>query len=69
MKTMTCKQMGGGCDHSITEASEEEMMKMSMEHLKIAHPDLAAKVEAMAPDAPEMIEWKKKLLKVESLFF
>lgn len=46
MKTMTCSQMGGSCDASMTAATAEEMATMGMAHLHEAHPEHAAEVAA-----------------------
>lgn len=32
MKTMTCKQLGGACDHAFTAATFEEMAELSKKH-------------------------------------
>jgi len=32
MKTMTCKQLGGACDHEFTAETFEEMAEMSKKH-------------------------------------
>ena len=32
MKTMTCKQLGGACDHEFHAETFEEMAKMSQQH-------------------------------------
>ena len=59
MKTLTCNQLGGMCAASISAGSKEEMMTKGMEHLKEAHPDMAATVMAMSKDDPKMVEWQK----------
>ncbi len=46
MKTMTCSQLGGSCDASMTAASAEEMVTLGMDHLKQAHPERAAEIDA-----------------------
>jgi len=58
MKTMTCKQMGGMCDASMTAATQDEMMTMGMKHLEEAHPEMAADVKKMAPTDPMMVKWQ-----------
>jgi hypothetical protein len=60
MKTMTCKQMGGPCDEQIHGETPEEMTNNGTEHLKAAHPDMAAAMMAMPKDDPKMVEWFKK---------
>ncbi|MBC7517851.1 MAG: hypothetical protein H7248_03065 [Microbacteriaceae bacterium] len=36
MKTMTCRQLGGPCDESHTEATADEVIKAQDRHLKSA---------------------------------
>lgn len=60
---MTCKQMGGPCDAPMSAASEDEMMKVGMEHLETAHPEMAADVKAAPKDDPKMVEWSEKFKK------
>lgn len=62
MKTMTCRQMGGMCDHKMTAATSDEMMKIGMEHLEAAHPQMAADIKAMPKDDPKMVEWYNKFM-------
>jgi hypothetical protein len=52
--------MGGSCDASMSAATSEEMIGKGMAHVEEAHPEMAATIKAMAPDAPEMVEWKNK---------
>lgn len=60
MKTMTCKEMGGMCDEAIAATSKEEMLSKGMEHLAAAHPEMAAQVQSMPKDDPQMVEWNTK---------
>ncbi|GEM_PF-784489 len=39
MKTITCAQFGGDCDHKMTAATEKEMSDMAWKHVKEAHPE------------------------------
>ena len=50
MKTMTCAQMGGTCEASISADSEVAMTSAGMSHLESAHPELASQVKAMSPE-------------------
>jgi hypothetical protein len=59
MKKMTCRQMGGMCDEVITGSTPEEMIAHGMEHLKAAHPEMVASIEAMPKDDPLMVDWQK----------
>ena len=63
MKTMTCAQMGGMCDESMTAAASEEMMALGMEHLEVAHPEMAESIKAMPHDDPAMVVWGEKFEK------
>jgi hypothetical protein len=57
MKTMTCKDMGGPCDESMTAASAEEMIAMGGAHvhatLDDAHKAIAADMAAMTPESSQ----------------
>lgn len=63
MKTMTCSQMGGSCDATITGATEDEMMANGMKHLEEAHPQMAEDVKKASPTDPMMVEWNAKFKK------
>jgi predicted small metal-binding protein len=62
MKTMTCKDMGGMCDHAMSANTAEEMMSKGMAHLEEAHPEMAANIKAMPEDHPMMIKWNTKFM-------
>ncbi|MDB4939919.1 MAG: hypothetical protein JWO40_344 [Candidatus Doudnabacteria bacterium] len=62
MKTMTCNQLGGKCDVSITAATADEMMAKGMAHLGEAHPEMAADIKKMPEDDPIMKAWYAKFL-------
>jgi predicted small metal-binding protein len=47
MKTMTCSQLGGPCDASMTAGSEKEMMDMGWAHMESAHPEMAKEMGAL----------------------
>jgi len=57
---MTCRDMGGMCDASMSASTNDEMMQKGMEHLESAHPEMAANIKAMPKDDPKMVEWSKK---------
>ena len=63
MKTLTCAQMGGGCDAKISGSTPDEMMANGMTHLEEAHPEMAASVKAALPTDPMMVEWNEKFQK------
>jgi len=60
---MTCSQMGGSCDATITGATEDEMMANGMKHLEEAHPQMAEDVKKASPTDPMMVEWNAKFKK------
>ena len=60
---MTCAQMGGECDATMTAETADEMVGKGMAHLEVAHPEMAAKVKAMPHDDPAMIAWGEKFQK------
>ena len=47
MKMMTCKQLGGVCDHEMTASSWDDMVKLMVKHVMENHPELANEMEAM----------------------
>ena|GEM_PF-2905697 len=55
---MTCKEMGGWCDHEVQGATWEEMNANGMKHMQEAHPEEAAKIMAMS--AEDMKGWEEK---------
>ncbi len=57
---MTCAQMGGSCEATITGSTQEEMLANGMKHLEEAHPEMAADVKAAPQDDPKMVEWNQK---------
>ena len=64
MKKMTCKQLGGACDHEFTASSFNEMARMSkshgMEMLKAgdqAHIDAMNRMQAMMQSPDQMNDW------------
>ena len=63
MKTMTCAQMGGMCNEKITAATADEMIAKGMDHMKVAHPEMAASIAAMPKDHPAIVEWQEKFTK------
>jgi hypothetical protein len=47
------------CDEPMTAATKDEMMMKGMQHLEVAHPEMAASVKAMAKDDPLMVKWNE----------
>jgi hypothetical protein len=64
MKQMTCQQMGGPatCTVVITGNTAEEMVKNGMDHINQAHPEMAADIKKMTPEATSawMADFQKK---------
>ena len=61
MKSMTCNDMGGPCDATMTAGSAEEMMKHGMDHVDATHPEVAETIKAMTPEEQET--WKADFMK------
>ena len=55
--------MGGMCDTPLSAASYDDMIKVGMEHVRIAHPEIAASIESMGINDPLMLEWEKNFSK------
>ncbi len=55
--------MGGMCDEPITAADYNGFMKLGMEHLEKAHPEMAASIKAAPKDDPMMAQWDKDFRK------
>jgi len=45
MKTMTCKELGGKCDHALSAGSWDEMVRVMTNHVMEKHPDVAKEME------------------------
>lgn len=60
---MTCAQMGGMCDHSMSAETSEEMIAVGMQHIEAVHPEMAADIKAMPADHPMMVAWSEKFHK------
>jgi len=59
MKTMTCKQLGGPCDHVLRGETADEVIKAQDQHLK----DAVAGGDATHQDALQQMKgrWKRPL--------
>lgn len=55
--SLKCSDMGGPCDEVITGADKAELMTNGMAHVKEAHPEMVADIEAMTPE--QTAEWMK----------
>jgi len=59
MKTMTCQQLGGACDHPLRGATADEVIQLQDAHLKDA---VAGGDEAHEPALEEMKgRWKRPI--------
>ena len=47
MKTLTCAQMSGPCEHAMTAGTEAEMMEMGWKHVEEMHPEISASMATM----------------------
>jgi predicted small metal-binding protein len=56
---MTCKQLGGKCDQTLTASSWEEMVKMMTKHVMEKHPDVAKAMEKMHNEDPN--KWSREM--------
>jgi predicted small metal-binding protein len=63
MKTITCRKMGGPCDAPLSANTYDEMMKVGMDHLKMAHPEMVESIEKMPKDDPMMVKWDQDFRK------
>ena len=59
MKTMTCKQLGGPCDHALSAESWEEMVQKMVKHVMETHPDTAKEMEKMHNEDPK--KWGREM--------
>ena len=58
MKTMTCKDLGGSCDQTLSANSWDEMVKTMTTHVMANHPDVAKQMEKMHNEDPT--KWGKE---------
>lgn len=59
MKTMTCKELGGPCDHRMSAGSWEEMVKSMTAHVMEKHPDTAKAMKKMHEEDPR--QWGREM--------
>ena len=53
MKTMTCQQLGGKCDHKLSADTWEQMVQAMTKHVMDKHPDVAKDMEKMHNEDPK----------------
>ena len=59
MKTMTCKELGGTCDQTLSAETWDEMVKTMTKHVMEKHPDTAKEMEKMHNEDPQ--KWGKEM--------
>ena len=59
MKTMTCKQLGGKCDHELSAETWAQMVQAMTKHVMEKHPDVAKEMEKMHNEDPK--KWGKEM--------
>ena len=59
MKTMTCKELGGACDHPLTAGSWDDMVRLMAEHVMENHPNVAKEMEKMHNEDPT--KWVREM--------
>ncbi len=58
---MTCREMGGTCDESMTSNTPEEMMEHGNAHVAASHPEILEQMKAMSTE--EVDAWKAEFMK------
>ncbi len=53
MKAMTCKELGGSCDFTLSAETCEGMVELMWNHMKEKHPVVLAELESTEP-----AEWR-----------
>ena len=53
MKTMTCRELGGACDQTLSASTWDEMVKKMTQHVMENHPDTAKAMEKMHNEDPQ----------------
>jgi predicted small metal-binding protein len=59
MKTITCKELGGKCDHKLSANSWDEIVKLMTAHVMKKHPDVAKQMEKLHNEDPK--KWAKEM--------
>jgi predicted small metal-binding protein len=59
MKTMTCRELGGACDHQLTVNTWDEMVQAMTRHVMEKHPDVAKSMERMHNEDPK--RWGREM--------
>ena len=59
MKTMTCRQLGGTCDQTLTAETWDGMVQAMTKHVMEMHPDVAKDMERMHNQDPK--KWGREM--------
>jgi hypothetical protein len=59
MRTLTCRQLGGACDQTLTAETWDEMVKAMTKHVMEMHPDVAKDMEKMHNQDPK--KWGREM--------
>jgi predicted small metal-binding protein len=59
MKTMTCLQLGGACEETLSAETWDEMVKKMSRHVMQQHPDVAKNMEKMHNEDPR--RWGREM--------
>ena len=59
MKTLTCEELGGTCEHKISAETWDEAVKKMIAHVTEQHPNVAEKMKQMHEQDPE--KWGREM--------
>jgi predicted small metal-binding protein len=59
MKTLTCRQLGGTCNQTLTAESWDEMVMAMTRHVMDKHPEVAKDMEKMHNQDPK--KWGREM--------
>jgi len=59
MKVMTCRELGGPCDHRLSASTWDEMVRTMTKHVMERHPDTAKEMERMHSQDPR--RWGREM--------
>lgn len=59
MKSMTCRELGGPCDHTLCAETWDDMVKAMTRHVMENHPDTVKAMEKMHAEDPK--KWGREM--------
>ena len=59
MKVMTCRELGGPCDYTLSASTWDEMVRTMTKHVMERHPDTAKEMERMHSQDPR--RWGREM--------